>query len=651
MPLYPIITNFTGGKISHKFEGRTDIKDYYQSCRELTNFIIIPSGGATKAPGSYYVAETKDSSKKSVLVTFEYDIEETYILEVGTDYIRIYNQSDHSYVTEVTNSDPYSEDELFEIQWAQTEDTIYFVHHAHTVKQLSYSGSSWSFSTTSFTGTTFNSTGDYPSAICFYQERMILAATDNNPQTIWGSKNGDYTDFTLGTSASDAFEFLVAMEPKQRIIWVLANRFDIFFGTNLGEWKLTSSSGAAVNPTDMHSVYNSPFGSANFRALLINEDVFFVQRAKRKIRNYIYSNSIQGYQSADLTFKSDDITEGIVRWITLQHEPFTILWAVLENGEIAVLSYERDYGVVAWSKRTTDGDFESITTATKNGEDEIWVIVKRNINGVTKRYIEYFAPFEFGEQVKAHYVDCGKYYDLGDEKTITNATQANPVVITSASHGFNADEHVYINNVEGMTELNDKYYTVKNPTTDTFELYTSDGSSPIDGTSYSVYTTGGYVIRKEKDFSGLSFLEGETVRIYADGAVQPEEIVDSGKISIDYWANKVHVGLGYDSILQPMKIEIPMPLGTSQGRIKRINKITIRFYKTIGCKVGRDEDNLETILFRTGSTAMGEPPPLYTGDKTVTFRGDFEEEGNIYIKSDTATPLTIVSLMPVMGVY
>jgi len=300
MPLYPIITNFTGGKISHKFEGRTDIKDYYQSCRELTNFIVIPSGGATKAPGSYYIAETKDSSKKSVLVTFEYDIDETYILEVGTDYIRIYRQSDHSYVDEVTNSDPYSEDELFEIQWAQTEDTIYFVHRAHTVKQLSYSGAIWSFSATSFTGTTFNSAGNYPSAICFYQQRMILAATDNNPQTIWGSKNGSYTDFTINSTPADddAFEFPIAMDQKQRIIWVLANRFDIFFGTNLGEWKLTAQ-GGRVNPNDFQIVYNSPFGSANFRALLINEDVFFVQRAKRKIRNYIYSNSIEGYQSAE----------------------------------------------------------------------------------------------------------------------------------------------------------------------------------------------------------------------------------------------------------------------------------------------------------------------------------------------------------------
>ncbi len=75
----------------------------------------------------------------------------------------------------------------------------------------------------------------------------------------------------------------------------------------------------------------------------------------------------------------------------------------------------------------------------------------------------------------------------GDKVTITAATAANPVVLTAAAHGFNDGVSVFVEDVSGMTELNDLPFTVDNPATDTLEL------KGIDGTGFGAYTSGGTV--------------------------------------------------------------------------------------------------------------------------------------------------------------
>ncbi|OEO32168.1 hypothetical protein VW23_012865 [Devosia insulae DS-56] len=83
-------------------------------------------------------------------------------------------------------------------------------------------------------------------------------------------------------------------------------------------------------------------------------------------------------------------------------------------------------------------------------------------------------------------ISSAAWWDV--EKDISGATQARPVVITQNAHGLNNDDMIYITGVKGMTELNNKAYIVKNKTTNTFELYGTNGSR-VDGRNYSAYQT------------------------------------------------------------------------------------------------------------------------------------------------------------------
>ena len=100
-----------------------------------------------------------------------------------------------------------------------------------------------------------------------------------------------------------------------------------------------------------------------------------------------------------------------------------------------------------------------------------------------------------------------------ESATITGATQANPIVIT-ASNKFKEGQQVTIASVGGMTELNGNVYTVRNPSATNFELYDTDGTTAIDGTSgHTSYTSGGTAAHGVVIVSNVqgTFAAGETI--------------------------------------------------------------------------------------------------------------------------------------------
>lgn len=73
--------------------------------------------------------------------------------------------------------------------------------------------------------------------------------------------------------------------------------------------------------------------------------------------------------------------------------------------------------------------------------------------------------------------------------TISDVTQDNPALVTSVGHGLTDGDLIFIENVAGMTELNDNPYYVDVQSDDTFELYSDAGlTTPIDSGGYGAYS-------------------------------------------------------------------------------------------------------------------------------------------------------------------
>ena len=130
-----------------------------------------------------------------------------------------------------------------------------------------------------------------------------------------------------------------------------------------------------------------------------------------------------------------------------------------------------------------------------------------------------------------------------------------------------------------------------------------------------------------------------------DGATHPDRVVSSGSISLERSATTAKVGLGFISTLQTMRLDEGFR-GTDQTKTKRIYDVTVRFFETVGAKVGPNETNLDEIPFRDSSASMTAPVPLFTGDKETEFPSDYGTDGFVLVKQEQALPMTILALYP-----
>ena len=660
------LTSFVSGEFSPKMDGRTDFEKYSSGAKTLENFLVHPQGAATRRVGTQFIAEVKSSAAKTRLIPFEFSTTQTYILEFGNNYIRFFKDKGQilSGGSAYEISTPYLTAELFDIKFAQSADVMYITHPNHEVMKLSRTGhTSWTLTeveftdgpylatnttsttltpasagvgtginitasavtginggagfqttdvgriisfnsgkakitsrssttivvctiTTAFASTAatadwnlgaFSDTTGHPSCVSFFEQRLVFAGTLDEPQTLFFSKAGDYENMTTGTNADDAMVYTIASNQVNAIRYMKAVR-TLVVGTTGGEFTVSADgTDASITPTNITIKKQSSFGSANVDAIPAGNAILFLQKAKRKIRELQYNFDSDGYQAPDLTILNETVTNSGITEMSYQQEPNSNIWCVRDDGVLACLTYQRSENVIAWTRHIFGGAFDSgnavcESVASISGtltEDEVWVIVKRTINGATKRYVECFSDFDFDET------------DANDFKFL--------------------DSHL----------------------------------------SYSGSAT--------TTLSGLAHLEGQTVSILADGAAHANKTVSSGAITLDRSVTKACVGLSYDSILQTMRIEGGAAEGTSQGKTKRISKVVLRLFETVGVKVGPSLTNLETIPFRTTSSLLSNPvDTLLSGDKEIEFNDDYNSDGFIFIKQDQPLPCSILAIYPTL---
>tara|TARA_R110000823_G_scaffold11569_4_gene39289 strand:- start:13 stop:1101 length:1089 start_codon:yes stop_codon:yes gene_type:complete len=147
--------------------------------------------------------------------------------------------------------------------------------------------------------------------------------------------------------------------------------------------------------------------------------------------------------------------------------------------------------------------------------------------------------------------------------------------------------------------------------------------------------------------TGLSHLEGETVKVWADNAIQADKTVSSGSIVLDVAASTVQIGLSYTHKVKTLKLaEGGNASGTSVGRTKRVNNITFVVLNSHTLDTGTSSDSLIKYDFRTVGDPMDSGAPLFTGEWDVEFEGNWESDPRIFIESDDPAPFTLLALAP-----
>ncbi|EKT4105730.1 hypothetical protein QEG46_001706 [Stenotrophomonas maltophilia] len=727
-------TNFTGGALSPRLYGRTDIDRYQSSAKVLENVLVLVQGGVERRYGLRYAQPAKHGDKHAELIPYVFNRDQAYMLEVGDAYLRVFLQDGSQVVRETSPGvfapyeiqTDYAEADLPAIDYVQSGDTMFLFHESYPTRRLRRFGDAawvledvpwvnvpyaevglrptasitldsavlgpgrtltasaaafmasdvgreietegglalitaytsttvvtvdvltpfpglvippgewvitgspfatltptWSGGTgneqpavgatitltlgaagwrsddvgkwvdinaglvqitavTSATvasgelrktmsalvaapafawslmGNAWGGANGYPRTGTFYEQRLWAGGSRQFPQTMWGSRIGEYLDFELGAEADDAISLSAASEQQDAITHL----------TTLGSLIALSAGGAvtargtddsAIAPNAKNKIKAQPnFGCSRVSPERIGNELMYVQRANRKIRA-LSADRIDAdmFAAPDITVLAEHLFKPGITGMAFQSEPEPVLFTTIADGSIAACTIDRDQEVVGWTSQKTQGRFDAVAVLPTEDGSQVWTIVIREVNGQQVRYVELFDPALFTD-------------------------------------------------------------------------------SAITGTSPAGETV----------WDGLGHLEGLTVKVKADGVELNDRVVAGGSITIERPAKEIEVGLRFIPRVELLRPALQTQEGTSQGGATGISRIVCRFLETTGGTV-----NGQTLFGRDmGLGALDRPPVLFTGDKAIEKLGWGKGDFSVVIEQPQPYPFHLQAVITTISV-
>ena len=469
----------------------------------------------------------------------------------------------------------------------------------------------------------FSGTTGYPRTVQLYQQRLVFAGTAEESQTIFLSKTADFFNFSatepLGQQTGQrdssgrsivgeqifedaAISLTISSDTVDQIEWVSEDQ-RLTIGTSGGIYQLYGSSDDLTLTPFNFSITKVSAWACDPTALpaKIGNNLLYVQNNGRKLRELAFDKLQDQYSAADLTLRSEDISETGLIATAYQDQPYSVLWCLRNDGRLAGLTYVDLLQMRAWHRHTiggshTDATFgnhakvESIASIPRGTHDQLYMIVKRDIDGGTKRYVEFLERYFVASEIlpsDAHFVDSGL---------------EEPPSRTSASTAVSALDH----------------------------------------------------------------LEGESVAILADAAVQPNKTVSSGAITLQTAATNFRVGFAYNSDIKTLPMVAMTGQGTSVGNRKRIHRFTVRLLESLSFKFGTNANDLDAAtiayleslglnfgvnisdlteaVFRTASDNIGSALSFFTGEKTFQVGDQFSTITQLFLRQDQPYPFSVTLL-------
>jgi hypothetical protein len=304
------------------------------------------------------------------------------------------------------------------------------------------------FAATTFYEQSFSSTNGYPSAIGIHNLRLWLGGTAREPNKVRASCVDDLFNFATGDQDSDGLDITLNSSESNCVRWIASFKQGVVIGTDGEEWTIQGAGDGSevLKPTNIQAIQRNRSGSKDLSAIQTRDSLLWVSLTGRKVFEFAYVFSTDDYKSPDMTLRAEHITESGIIDMVFQNEPDPVLWCVLANGKLLGFSYNRESQIAAWFKRTTSGgEFEAIATVRgENDADCVWTVVKRTINGSTKRYIERFYPtaqkFDYSSPTDLCYLDCSKKITLSGS-TVNGLTYLQGKSVTARIDGKTTETH------------------------------------------------------------------------------------------------------------------------------------------------------------------------------------------------------------------
>lgn len=678
MTSYPLQSTFSRGELSPRLHSRIDIDHYRLGLEECVNWVILRQGGLRRRSGTRFIGEVKDHSKAIRLLPFVFSTVQAYVLEFGDGYFRVFANGgsvESSPGVPVEVATPFAVADVFDIQFTQSADVLYLAHANYPAQKIERNSHlDWSITeidfedgpylpqndtdTTITPSATSGSVSLTASAVAGINKGQGFLGTDIGRLIRFQASTGDWHYFRVtghgsptsvtadykGGEKEDGTKLTALPNTNAREQWRLGAWSDstgfparvAFFEERLTYarthdqpqtlWMSRSGDfehhGPGPNDDDAITVtilagqVNEIQWIAEAKALQIGttgatrtvsapnpENPLTPANLKQSRHTTFGAEAIQPVQIGPVTLYVGAYGRSLREFIySFEADGFiapdiSVLSEHLLRNGVVQMAYAQDPDAIVWM---VSGNGELIGM-TYERDQKVVGFHRHRIGGA--------GADEFGA--------------------------VESVVSIPGSHGCDETWLVVRRSLFGGAR---RYIERLEPGFENREkadAFFVDSGLSYDGTPVN-------------EISGLDHLEGESVAILADGSVDPPQVVSGGKVNLqgNRTAGKIHAGLVYDSSARTLPISSSGRDGALLGRRKRIQKVHLNLFESLGLRVGAPVASLEDVTVRKASDRMDSSPPLFTGTAIAGLDDLWKNDGRLVISATDPLPATLRSVMP-----
>lgn len=520
------------------------------------------------------------------------------------------------------------------------------------------------------TGSSLETGAAYPDNVAIFRNRLVISA-GNRLHFSRAGKLDDFNQYNASglVTADSSITVEIPSRQKLAVEW-LVGMDSLIIGGRTGVFECREDTRSEVfGPGNVAIRQISTYGSHSVEPVVLDSEIFYVVRGAKRLHRL--ANDGNAWTSIDMSVLADHLGASGICELAWQNEPWKVIWAITRDGRLLGMTWNREQDVWGWHPHQSDGGlFRGVAClpAPAGDIDDVWLATNRNFEGTgtanetAQVLVERMADAHQlgGDLREAIYTDCAVSFSgdaitadpvngglmltgtTWDESSLLSLTSlSGPLPFTAADVGkvIRALDFTYQDGVAVPIE--------DGPFADLLiEDAPSGGALPVRP-MFPVPTElqGRFLAWQLRvDRVRVAFMAGREASICVDGCAHPNVVADgAGWIQLDKHHNRIHVGFPCNFVAQTMRIEGGSTKGTSQSKIKRITHIAVRLLESVGIKIGANARNARHVSFRANSDNMDQQVAAYSGDLKIAFPSGYTTDGYVYLESDQALPVTVVS--------
>ena len=701
---------FTTGVVSPALAARIDLQKYDSAAKRLDNVVVRPEGGATKAMGTRFVADTGIEDGPVRLLPFSFSVTQNYVLEISAGRIRIATRDGivkDADDNPVEVESPYGAEDLFALSYAQSADVVYFAHAKYAPRKLMRRDhDDWSMEEVSFAPKTATPGGvsvwwsvgsvTGPTRTWRYVVTAINADTGEEslpsaPVSVSGSESMRVGILQNGEPIADWYAILgwtlVDGANEYRIYKEVSSDSGMYGYIGSATSNRFSDRNIAPNAEDTPPVDYNPFDDENHPSKVAIYQQRLVFGNSDKFPNTLWMSRTGNFENftKGMRVKDDDYVEATlasrqvnpISWIVGQRSLLTgtmgAAWEITGGGGNGAIT-PGGIGATVQSARGSAKDLQpalidnAILFVSRIGDAVRDLKYYYSNDGYAGTNRALFASHLFvGRKVKeVSYQESPwsvVWFVMTDGVLLGLTWMEDHEIFAWHRHetdgayesvcvipGDDQDDPFFVvrREVNGKTvryiERMESPFVVP----DNYGELDDEAQRDVLARAFFVHSGLSYEGEAKKTFTGLEHLEGKTLAVLADGAVQPPVTVRDGEITLKKAYSVVHAGLPYRAQIDTVNFEPAQEDGTSLGKRRRVARVAAKFQDSSGVSVGINGKTIQPK--QRSNEPFGLPPRLRSGTFTYAVPGPWDADSSVTFISDDPLPFTILTVVPEVSV-